>query len=82
MRRITLAPPDLDDAAFDQILNRLPHDRAADFESRDQAVFRRQLGLWRQGAVSDIAGQNKFDAFVERRSRHHDNVTSLCLGIK
>jgi hypothetical protein len=61
-----LAPPDLDETAFDQILNRLPHGRAADFEPRDQAVFRRQLGLWRQAAVSDVAGQNRLDAFVER----------------
>src|SRR5580704_1455485 len=51
-----LPPPDLDEAALDQILNRLSHGRAADFEPLDQALFRRQLGLWRQAAVSDIAG--------------------------
>jgi hypothetical protein len=27
-----LAPPDFDEAALDQILDRLPHGRAADFE--------------------------------------------------
>ena len=59
------APPDLDEAALDQILNCLPHGRAADLEPLDQAVFRRQLGLWGQAAVSDIAGQNRLDAFVE-----------------
>jgi hypothetical protein len=58
-----LAPPDLDEAALDQILDRLPHGRAADLKPRDQAVFRWQLGLWGQAAVSDIAGQNSLDAF-------------------
>src|SRR6516225_6567586 len=60
-----LAPPDLDEAALDQILNRLPHGRAADLKPLDQAVFRRQLGLWGQAAVSDIAGQNRLDTFEE-----------------
>jgi hypothetical protein len=40
-----LAPPDLDEPALDQILNRFPHGRAADFEALDQAIFRWQLGL-------------------------------------
>jgi hypothetical protein len=59
------APPDLDEAALDQILDRLPHGRAADFKPLDQAIFRRQLGLGEQAAVSDIAGQNRLDTFVE-----------------
>src|ERR1700730_2371478 len=42
------------DAALDQILDRLPHACAADFEPLDQAVFRQQLGLWRQAADSDM----------------------------
>ena len=49
-----LAPIDLGEAALDQILDRLPHACAADFQPLDQAVFRRQLGLWRQAAVSDM----------------------------
>jgi hypothetical protein len=61
-----LTPPDLYKAALDQILNRLPHGCAADLKPLDQAVFRRQSGLWGQAAVSDIAGQNRFDAFVVR----------------
>jgi hypothetical protein len=54
-----LAPADLDEPALDQILDRLPHGRAADFEPVDQALFGRQLGLRGQAAVSDIAGQNR-----------------------
>jgi hypothetical protein len=50
------APSDLDEAALDQILDRLSHGRAADFEPLDQALFGRQLGLWGQAAASDIAG--------------------------
>ena len=61
-----LAPPDLDEAAFDQILNCLPHGRAADLKPLDQAILGRQLRLWGQAAPGDIAGQNRFDAFVER----------------
>jgi hypothetical protein len=34
-----LAPPDLDEAALDQILDRLSHSRAADFELLEQALF-------------------------------------------
>jgi hypothetical protein len=60
-----LTPPDLDEAALDPILHRLPHGRAADVEPLDQAVLRRQLGLWGQAAVSDIAGQNRLDTLVE-----------------
>jgi hypothetical protein len=37
-----------------KILDRLPHACAADFEPLDQAVFRQQLGLWRQAADSDM----------------------------
>jgi len=59
-----LTPPDLDETALDQILNCLPYGRAADLEPLDQAVFRRQLGFRSQAAVSDIAGQNRFDTFV------------------
>ena len=77
-----LCPFCLDEAALDQVLNRLSHGRAADFEPLNQTVFRRQLGFWRQAAVSDIGGQNRLDTFVEGCSRHHDNVTSLCLGVK
>jgi hypothetical protein len=36
-----LAPPDLDEAALDQILNRFPHGRAADLEPLDEALFGR-----------------------------------------
>jgi hypothetical protein len=36
------------------------------------------LGLWRQVAVSNIASQNRFHAFVERRSRHRDVIMSCC----
>src|SRR6516165_8583791 len=61
-----LTPPDLDEAALDQILNSLSHGRAADFEPLDQALFRRQLGLRGQAAVSDIAGQNRLDTVVQR----------------
>jgi hypothetical protein len=57
-----LAPPDLDEAALDQVMNRLSHGRAADFKPFDQAVFRRQLGLRAQATVSDIAGQNRLDS--------------------
>ena len=60
-----LAPPDLDEPALDQILDRLPHGGAADLEPLDQAFFRRQLGFRRQAAVGDIAGQNRLDTFVE-----------------
>jgi len=67
-----LAPRDLDEAAFGQILNCLPHDRAVDLKSLDQAAFRRHLGR-RQAAVSDIAGQNRFDTFVEG---DHDITTT------
>jgi hypothetical protein len=53
-----LAPSDLNEAALDQILNRLPHGRAADFEPLDQAVFRRQLGLWGKNCRQRYRGQN------------------------
>ena len=35
------------------------------FRPLDQALFGRQLGLRGQAAVSDIAGQNSLDTFVE-----------------
>jgi hypothetical protein len=59
-----LTPPDLDEAALDQILNCLSLGRAADLEPFDQTVFRRQLGLRGKAAVSDIAAQNRLDTFV------------------
>jgi len=77
-----LAPPDLDEAALDQILDRLPHSRAADFELLDQAFFRWQLSFWRQAAVSDAGGQNGLNAFVQGRWGHNDIVTSLRLAVK
>jgi len=63
--KCALAPPDIDKAALDQILNRLPHGRAADLEPLDQALFRRQLGLRGQATVSDIARQDRLDTFAE-----------------
>jgi len=77
-----LAPPDLDEAALDQILDRLPHSPAADFELLDQAFFRWQLSFWRQAAVSDAGGQNGLNAFVQGRWGHNDIVTSLRLAVK
>ena len=68
IRRVRLAdgePVSFDETALDQILNRFSHGRTADFEPLDQALFRRQLGLWGQAAASDIAGQNRLDTFVE-----------------
>ena len=60
------APPDLDEAALDQVLNRLPHGRTADLEPLDQALFGRQLSFWRQAPVSDAGSQNRLDTVVER----------------
>jgi hypothetical protein len=62
-----LAPPDLDEAALDQILDRLPHSRATDFELLDQALFRWQLSFGGQAAVSDAGSQNGLNAFVQGR---------------
>ena len=61
-----LAPPDLDETAIDQVLNRPPHGRAADLDPLDQALFGRQLSFWRQAAVSDAGGHNGTDTFIER----------------
>jgi hypothetical protein len=77
-----LAPPDLDETALDQILDRLPHSRATDFELLDQALFGWQLSFWRQAAVSDAGGQNGLNTFVEGRWGHNDIVTSLRLAVK
>jgi hypothetical protein len=56
------AAANLDETATDKILNGSANGNATDLESRNEDVFGRKLVPNLQDSVSDLAGQNRFDA--------------------
>jgi hypothetical protein len=59
------AATNLDQAAAHKVLNRPTNGNAADPESRSKAVFSRQLVADREVSMSDLAGEDRFDARIE-----------------
>jgi hypothetical protein len=56
------AAANLDETATDKILNGSANRNATDLESRNEDVFGGKLVPNLQDSVSDLAGQNRFDA--------------------
>src|ERR1700761_2868309 len=73
------AAANLDQTTSHKILNRAANGNAADLESRNQAVFGRQLVASFQVSIGDLAGKDRFDTRIQKRflrGGHEDIIMS------
>jgi hypothetical protein len=70
-----LATTNLDETAAHKILNGPTDGDATDPESRNEAVFGRQLVAGLQVSIGNLASEDCFDACIEKRVMRPDKTT-------